>query len=64
MESIQPGIAVVTGASRGVGRGVAEALGAGYISSLYRDGIAYAVLIAVILFKPTGFLGKSVRQKA
>lgn len=59
------GIGSVPGAMLGgIVLGVAEALGAGYISSLYRDGIAYAVLIAVILFKPTGFLGKSVRQKA
>lgn len=59
------GIGSVPGAMLGgIVLGVAEALGAGYISSLYRDGVAYAVLIAVILFRPTGLFGKSVRQKA
>jgi len=59
------GIGSVPGAMLGgIVLGVAEALGAGYVSSLYRDGVAYAVLIAVILFRPTGLFGKAVRQKA
>lgn len=59
------GIGSVPGAMLGgVVLGVAEALGAGYVSSLYRDGVAYAVLIAVILFRPSGLLGKSVIDKA
>lgn len=59
------GIGSVPGAMLGgLVLGVAEALGAGYVSSLYRDGVAYAVLIAVILFKPSGLLGKSVVDKA
>jgi branched-chain amino acid transport system permease protein len=44
--------------------GVAETLGAGYISSEYREGLGYAVMIAVILLRPSGLLGKSVSQKA
>ncbi|MBF0344246.1 MAG: branched-chain amino acid ABC transporter permease [Nitrospirae bacterium] len=43
--------------------GVAEAFGAGYISSAYRDGIAYAIMILVLIFKPAGLLGKSVVQR-
>ncbi|MES0337258.1 MAG: branched-chain amino acid ABC transporter permease [Candidatus Magnetobacterium sp. LHC-1] len=39
--------------------GIAEAFGAGYISSAYRDGIAYAIMILVIIFKPAGLLGKT-----
>ncbi|MBF0539465.1 MAG: branched-chain amino acid ABC transporter permease [Nitrospirae bacterium] len=39
--------------------GIAEVFGAGYISSAYRDGIAYAIMILVIIFKPTGLLGKA-----
>ncbi|WP_461210754.1 branched-chain amino acid ABC transporter permease [Desulfocurvus sp. DL9XJH121] len=59
------GIGSVPGAMLGgVVLGVAEAMGAGYVSSLYRDGVAYAVMIAVILFKPAGLLGKSVTDKA
>jgi branched-chain amino acid transport system permease protein len=47
------GIGSVPGAMiGGVVLGVAEALGAGYVSSLYRDGVAYAVMIAVIICGP------------
>ncbi|CAM2059310.1 branched chain amino acid/phenylalanine ABC transporter membrane subunit LivH [Desulfovibrionales bacterium] len=59
------GIGSVPGAmAGGLVLGVTEALGAGYISSLYRDGIAYAVMIIVIVFRPTGILGKSIVDKA
>ena len=58
------GIGSVPGAMLGGGiLGMAEVLGAGYISSAYRDGIAYAVMILVIIFKPSGLLGKSTIQK-
>jgi branched-chain amino acid transport system permease protein len=57
------GIGSVPGAMLGgVVLGVAEALGAGYLSSLYRDGISYAVMIIVILFIPAGFFGKLIRE--
>jgi branched-chain amino acid transport system permease protein len=59
------GIGSVPGAMLGgVVLGVAETLGAGYVSSEYRDGLGYAVMIAVILIRPSGILGKSVGQKA
>ncbi len=59
------GIGSVPGAMLGgVVLGVAEALGAGYVSSLYRDGVAYAVLIAVIVFRPSGIVGRAVVDKA
>ncbi|MEA3403357.1 MAG: branched-chain amino acid ABC transporter permease [Armatimonadota bacterium] len=38
--------------------GVLEALGAGLISSQYKDAIAFVVLITVLLIKPSGFLGE------
>jgi len=37
--------------------GVAEVIGAAYISSAYTDAIAFLVLIATLLFKPSGLLG-------
>ena len=59
------GIGSIPGAMLGgVILGVAETLGAGYVSSQYRDGLGYAVMIAVILIRPSGLLGKSVGQKA
>jgi branched-chain amino acid transport system permease protein len=57
------GIGSVPGAMLGgIVLGVAEALGAGYLSSLYRDGIAYAVMIIVVVFIPAGFFGKVLRE--
>ncbi len=38
--------------------GVSEALAAGYISSAYKDVIAFLVMIIVLLFRPEGLLGK------
>ena len=57
------GIGSVPGAMLGgLVLGVAEALGAGYLSSLYRDGISYAVMITVIIFIPAGLFGKLIRE--
>jgi branched-chain amino acid transport system permease protein len=58
------GIGSVPGAMLGGGvLGIAEVMGAGYISSEYRDGISYAVMIAVILFKPSGLIGRQIAEK-
>lgn len=57
------GIGSVPGAMLGgVLLGVAEALGAGYLSSLYRDGISYAVMIIVIILIPAGLFGKIIKE--
>jgi branched-chain amino acid transport system permease protein len=40
--------------------GVAEALGAGYISVEYRDAIAFVLMIAVLLWRPLGLFARRV----
>ncbi len=44
--------------------GQAETLSAGYISTPMRDAIAFAILILVLLVRPTGILGEVEREKA
>jgi len=39
--------------------GITESLAAGFISSAYRDVIAFLVMIAVLLFRPQGLMGKA-----
>lgn len=43
--------------------GVLETLVAGYISSDYREAVAFIVLIAVLLLKPSGLLGQKQVDK-
>ncbi len=43
--------------------GVTETLVSGYISSTYRDAIAFGVLILILLVKPSGLLGKKEIEK-
>jgi branched-chain amino acid transport system permease protein len=38
--------------------GISESLAAGFISSAYKDVIAFLVMIVVLLFRPEGLLGK------
>jgi len=58
------GIGNLPGAALGgVIIGVTETLVSGYISSTYRDAIAFAVLILILLVKPSGLLGKKEVEK-
>lgn len=63
------GIGLLPGAALGgVLLGVVETLVVGYskllgISSGFRDAVAFLILILVLLFKPTGLLGKAQREK-
>lgn len=43
--------------------GVVETIGASYVSSGYRDAIAFLILILVLLIKPSGILGKQKIEK-
>jgi len=43
--------------------GLLEALGTAFISSTYRDVIAFVVLILVMLFRPQGLLGRKELEK-
>jgi branched-chain amino acid transport system permease protein len=43
--------------------GVIEAMGAAYISIAWRDAITFGVLIAILIFRPTGLLGERVAEK-
>ena len=47
----------------GILLGVIEILGKAYISSQMADAIVFAVLIIVLLVKPTGILGKYIQEK-
>ena len=48
--------------------GVAETMVVGYgsrigIASTYRDAVAFAILILVLLLRPSGILGTTVQEK-
>lgn len=47
----------------GILLGIIEILGRAYISSQLSDAIVFAVLIVVLLVKPTGILGKEIHEK-
>ncbi len=58
------GIGVFEGAMiGGLIIGIVETLAAAYIHAGYRDGIAFAVLIIVLLVRPTGLLGRALSRK-
>ncbi len=58
------GIGSIPGAMiGGILLGIIEIFGKAYISSQMADAIVFAVLIVVLLVKPTGLLGKKIQEK-
>lgn len=58
------GIGNIPGAALGgLILGVVETFTAGYISSAYRDAVAFSILILILIFKPSGLLGKTQVEK-
>jgi len=58
------GIGSIPGAMLGgILLGVIEQFSKAYISTLWADAIVFAVLVIVLVVKPTGLLGKQMREK-
>jgi branched-chain amino acid transport system permease protein len=58
------GIGVIPGAVvGGLVLGIAENLVVGLWESTFRDAVAFAILILILLIRPSGLLGKNVREK-
>lgn len=47
----------------GIFLGMLEVLSAGYISSVYKDVITFAVVMLVLLIRPQGLLGEAIAEK-
>lgn len=43
--------------------GITETMVVAYVSSTYRDALAFVILIVILLVKPTGLLGKTIKEK-
>jgi len=58
------GIGIIPGAMvGGFVMGLLETMVSGYGNSLYRDAVAFGVLILILLIKPTGLFGKDTGEK-
>lgn len=58
------GIGIIPGAmAGGFLLGIVEAMVSGYGQSLFRDPVAFIILIIFLIVKPTGLFGKNVREK-
>jgi branched-chain amino acid transport system permease protein len=62
--AVAGGIGSIPGAvAGGMGLGLAETLFAAYVSTQWKDVLAFLVLIVVLLVRPTGLLGRARREK-
>lgn len=58
------GIGIIPGAMiGGYFIGAVEVMVAGYGNSMYRDAVVFAILILILIVKPSGLLGKNTREK-
>lgn len=58
------GIGIIPGAMiGGYFIGTVEVFVSGYGNSMYRDAVVFAILILILIVKPTGLLGKNTREK-
>ncbi|HZJ83825.1 MAG TPA: branched-chain amino acid ABC transporter permease [Clostridia bacterium] len=58
------GIGIIPGAMiGGYFIGAVEVLVSGYGNSMYRDAVVFAILILILIIKPSGLLGKDIREK-
>ena len=58
------GIGIIPGAMiGGYFIGAVETFVSGYGSSMYKDAIVFAILILVLIIKPSGLLGKATKEK-
>lgn len=58
--AILGGLGSVVGAvAGGLALGIVEALAAGYLSSAYKDAIAFILIVGVLLTRPEGFFGNA-----
>jgi branched-chain amino acid transport system permease protein len=58
------GIGSIPGAAvGGLFLGLVESFATGYVSSDYEDVFAFVLLVAVLIFRPAGILGRSTTQK-
>ncbi|KOA18110.1 high-affinity branched-chain amino acid transport system permease protein LivH [Clostridium homopropionicum DSM 5847] len=58
------GIGIIPGAVfGGYFLGMTETMVSAYGGSLYKDGVAFAILIIILLIKPNGLLGKNSKEK-
>lgn len=58
------GIGIIPGAMiGGFFIGIVEVMVSGYGNSMFRDAVVFAILILILIVKPSGLLGKETREK-